>query len=386
MRHPSSTCPVGMAVLLGLLPVISAQAQATDPQLQKILDDWKKRQSGMDSVRYEVTGHHTTLKGTRRMPGQPRGQLFPEQDVTCEIRWKVLFDFRTGRYRREVREDLYDFTLKKTSPTLRLDVFNGSVIKAGAPREQNEAVFSRQPDKHIDFVVIDGNMQGAPFAVEFMPLFFGHGIIRVTGNEVVPGKLRTQVDANHLHVHGEAIHDGRPCLVLRTQTLSLTNTSVDEFWVDLARDSAIIRYVTYAGKHPFLDIHLKYDQVSGRSLPQQWTLTHYRGTAPSLIYRMRVTKLEVNPPASAEDFEIEAKPSSRIEERTYGESPSPLVSPTASVRVFELNEAGEKKEIPDPYGRERTPQPTRWWVWVAVVGASLMVAAFAIHRRCRTSS
>jgi hypothetical protein len=218
-----------------------------------------------------------------------------------------------------------------------------------------------------------------------MPLFFAHGIIRTALDEIAPGKLRKKADAEYLTLHGQGVHRGKACLVVRSQTMQLSLTSYDEFWIDPSRQSAVLRYVMYSDKRIFNDIDIEYQQTAHGWLPQRWTFTHYSGTAPTVIYRMKVDRWEANPPTTEADFDIKAEPGMLVEERVYDESVHPLVDPKSAVRVYRLEEGGGKTEIPDPFGRPRDLSPRwRWWQWAAAAVVTATVLAgigWTVRRR-----
>ena len=367
----------GLAGFALILTAGSACGQATDPRLGKVLADWEKRQQAVDSIRYVVKGQHVIPKGSLRDDtGAPLKTPAPAEDVTAEVNWLAVFDFPKGRHRLEVSEQVFDRKSNRFHPQMGIFVSNGKGAKSAMPRDRNTSEGFTPPPSHIDLVVSSGNMRGVPFQSEYMPLFFAHGLIRTMAEEVVPGKLRGKPDPEYLSFHGQGVHAGRPCIVIRTQTLQLANTSFDEFWTDPARDSAIVRYVMYSGKNIFNNIDIQYQQTPHGWLPERWTFTHYSGTVPTVIYRMRVESWQAAPPTSDADFDLPVKPGMIVEERVYDDTVNPLVAPKSATRVYRYGESGGKSEIPDPLGRPRDlGGKTPWWYWA--VGGALAVAVIA---------
>jgi hypothetical protein len=180
------------------------------------------------------------------------------------------------------------------------------------------------------------------------------------------------------------VHGGVPCQVIRTQALKLSTTSYDEFWVDPARDSAIVRYVMYSGKNIFNNIDMQYQKTPHGWLPKQWVFTHYSGTMPSVIYRMHVESWSANPGMSDADFDIPTAPGMIVEETVLDETNHPLVNPKSATRVYRYGEDGSRTEIPDSYGRPRSlGKETHWWYWAAGGVIVLIAAGFLIWRVLR---
>lgn len=377
-----SLCLAGLFVNGGL-----AADEKSREQLQKVLADWQKRQKYVDRIRYRIQGEHVTPKGSGTDDvGRPLGPNVPPRDMAGEERWMFLLDFTTGRYRIEINEQVWHQRSGKFIPYAAVVAFDGSRVWSAMPREANPTMSPKQPE----LIIISGNLRGVPFRHEHVPVAFAHGLIRTIEDEVTPADgLRKRVNPDYFYVHGRGVHAGRPCLVVRTQTLKLGTTSYDEFWVDPARDSAVVRYVMYTrGNTVFNDIHINYQQTPRGWLLQGWTFTSLDGRGrPDVIYRMRVQERTIDPPVSDADFRLEARPGMLIEEREYLEPKTdrPLVDPESKVKLYRLGEEGEREEVPDPYGRPQPAEPRNWLPWLAagLVAAAGGAAWFLRSRRKR---
>jgi outer membrane lipoprotein-sorting protein len=348
----------------------TARAQAPDPRLERMFADWKERQEDFKSVRYEIDGARVTARGSGTdSMGRPVKPEKPPRDISCPVHWVFLIDFTTGRYRREVNEVLYEVGTGKSYPRITLDAFDGSLIRGAMPRQANTTKNFTPSPSAPDVVTISGNLRAVPFQSEYLPIFFGHGIIRTMGHEIFAGGFANQPDIANFHIHGNAVHSGRSCVVIRNQALKLSTTSYDEYWVDTGRKSSIVRYVEYSGGKVFNDISIDYKDVRNHWLPARWVFTHYNLGRTSFLDRM-TAEVKIDPDFSDADFKFDASPGMLVEESHYGDSPNPLVTPEAQRKFYTINESGIKTEIIDG------ETVKAWPVWKWAIPVAFLVISF----------
>jgi hypothetical protein len=368
-----------------------AAAQAPDPRLEKVLADWQKRQDRFRAIKYEVRGTHhvprgaytlvaSILPGTR--PGtQPKGET-PSQDLKAPVGFTLLLDFERERFWRELREQIYDQTDDRLVPQVMKDVFNGSVMKCYMPRKDNPGLTEAQPE----MIVASGNMKNGAFRINYFPIFFGHGRIYTPMAEIIPGQLKKRADPEYLYVHGTGVHDGRTCLIVRTRTLKLVNTSFDEYWVDAARESAILRYVAYSGNNVPNDVTIRYSKSPGGWLPESWRWVSYLKGKTLYWEDMRVEKVTIDPTFTDANFDITITPGMVVEERTDQATNHPIATPKSTISVYKAEKDGGKEEFPDPYHRKgdqyQARRIARWaWAWLALPLAG--IAGFLLWAKRR---
>lgn len=366
-------------------------AEEIDPRLAKVLADWQKRQNAFRSVRYEVRGQHKVPKGaykalnlSARVPGLRRDQPIPPHDLVEAVSLTLFLDFETGRHRSKLLVPQYNLNSGSVVPLVKESTFDGSVAKGAFPRDQNPGLGSKTPE----FSVASGNMKTEEFRNDFFPIFFGHGRIYTMLEPIIPGQLRNKPDPDYLYVHGTGVHDGRTCLIVRSQTLKTATTSFEEYWVDTARESAIIREVSYSNAKPMRDFSIRYRKSSDGWLPESWRLEHY--VSRSLVYsdNMRVDKVDVNLLVNDADFQMEIKPGMIVEERKDHPMIHPLVTPKSSISVYRAKEGGDREELPDPYGREGDQYQEHLrrkssWVWGWSMLPVFAIGGFLIWARRR---
>jgi hypothetical protein len=203
-----------------LFPSLRAVAQPTDPRLQKVFEDWQRRCDRIESIRYEVEGNHVVPKGSvldplRNVPVKPEK---PPRDVLCAIQRILLLDFASNRHRLQIDEEQWDATTGERRRLIATTLFDGAFVKSKGGFKEPPP---RDPDTPPipDISVHSGNLKNDGFRSIHWPMFVGHGIIAPIGDAIVPGKLKITPDIEMFRIHGEGVHQGRPCLVIRTHAL-----------------------------------------------------------------------------------------------------------------------------------------------------------------------
>jgi hypothetical protein len=367
-----AVCLFGMGGTLLLSD--TAAGEPTDARLEKILADWQKRQHRFQTVQYEVRGERKLPKGTydsflaaTRMGGSKNP--VPPQNLSAPLSITLLLDFEKGRHRRENKDSTFHLDSGKLFPQVERDIFNGSVMKGHTPREENRLLGAKAPE----MTIVSGNMKNGEFLSSYFPMFFAHGRIYTNMEPILPGRLRNKPDPDYLYLHGTGVHEGRVCSIVRTQTLKRTGSSFSEYWVDTARDSAIVRYLTYSDNKPMEDLTIRYRESPAGWLPESWRWNLYM--MGHLLYsdNMRVEKMLANPPVKDADFEMEIRPGMIVEERTVHATQHPLTTPKSTISVYQAKEKSGREELPDPYHRkgdqyhEQLRRKNLWmWGWLGV--------------------
>jgi hypothetical protein len=354
-----------------------ATAEGIDPQLEKVLADWQKRQHRVETVEYQVRGEHKVPRGaynsmsflTRKAPDKEN----PPQDLVGTVGFTVFLDFAKGRHRRKIEDQVYNLSSGKLDREVMEDVFDGSVMKCLIPRSENPHL----GDKIPEMTIVSGDMKNGAFLGQYYPIFFAHGRIHTAMEQIIPGQLRNKPDPDYLYVHGRGVHDGRACLILRTRTLKMSDTSFEEYWVDAPRESAILRYVMYSNGKPLNDVAISYRQTSAGWFPENWRSNAY--VNGSLLYSevVRVEKVQFDLSVKDADFAMEIKPGMLVEDRVDQPAVHPRVTPKSTLSVYRTKEGGGREEVPDPYHRkgDQYQQNTRsknlWataWLVLPLVG------------------
>lgn len=364
-------------------------AQEADARIAQVVADWLKRQERTQRVRYEVSGQATVPKGSRT---PPQGLASPEEsgenpprDITSPIKEIMLIDFASGRYRIYLERQTYDKGTDRLYPVVNTRVFDGKELKGWSPRHLNtHPVIGVKPGEP-EIGIAKGNLSGAAFTVGERPFFAGHGSIAWTEGQIMPGKLRTMPDTELLTVHGQGVHNGRACLVLRTPTRRGHSTSFDEYWVDTQRESALARQLHYVGNVAQYEISIEYQPTAQGWLPKRWTVTErtIAKTAsgkPSYLSSINVDRLELEPSIQSSDFEIEEQPGMIVDVRNYSSSkPGVPLAEETETTVFMIDSEGQRQMV----STNLSPGRYRWWYLTGgILAALLLVGAWwRRHRR-----
>jgi hypothetical protein len=350
-------------------------AEDINPRLQKVLADWQKRQHQTETVEYHVRGEHKVPRGAYDfMPsfigGKSINQTNPLQELVGKVGFTVLLDFVKGRHHRKIEDRMYNISSGNLDREVREDVFDGSKMKCLIPREDNQQIGAKIPE----LTIVSGDMKNGAFRSDFYPIFFGHGRISTAMEQIVPGRLRNKPDPEKLYIHGTGVHDGRVCLVLRTHAIKMHTTSFDEFWVDVPRDSAILRYVSYSGGKPLGDITVHYRKTSDGWLPENWRINSYVNGHLLYFRIIRVESFQFDVPVNDVFFEMHIKPGMIVEERADHATKHPLATPKSDLSIYRAGEGGVREYIPDPYHRKQgdlyqhiNRRKIVWtWAWLAL--------------------
>jgi hypothetical protein len=370
----------GWTLLVG-----GTEARAGDPRLDKVLADWQKRQNRFQTVEYRVEGEHAIPKGaysvlSRALSGEgPNGHPIPAEELTAPASFTILLDFARGRHRLQSREVAFNLDSGNLATQVRTCVYDGTFWKNLVPKNENSAMAPGTPEMGV----VSGNLKNQQFETMIFPIFFGHGRLYILEEGILPGKLRLHQDPNYLYIHGNGVQDGCPCLILRTQVLQLGNRRFDEYWVDTARDSAILRYLAYSDDQPITAIAIQYRELHEGWWPESWHWTEFDRGKTLYFERMRVMKRRLDPPVSDGDFEMNAKPGMTVEVVTNRAIKNPLEMPAFEVSVYRIDDNGEKVAIPDPYHRQedRYSQQfrTKHWLWL-LLPLAVILALFGWTR------
>jgi hypothetical protein len=362
-------------------------AQPPDPRLEKVFADWQNRRTRTKAVLYRLRGESVQPKGcfTGQLDGYPPSKEIPPRDLVYPIKWTLLLDFATNRHRLETEEQEYDVSTDRLYPTVWTRIFDGEVLKSFRPRERNTHPLSGMGPTNADVAIGKGHIgMGAAFKTNYWPLFVGHGIVPWQEGPIIPGKLKVQPDIEMVSVHGQGVHQGRPCLVLRTHALQRAFTAFDEFWVDPARDSAVVRQILMTNGIAFIEFDIEYQKTARGWLPRNWTTTQrdFNKGKTVFLQRMRVEELTLEPPLRDADFQIEEKPGMLVTHLTYS---APLAgqgwaeTPEPTTSHYRLGENGSRYQVVFVDGEERRLGYSRWW-WTAALLVLAGLSGWLIHR------
>jgi hypothetical protein len=390
--------------LTQLLPVLAAllladgiaAAQGPSPSVESILEGWKKRRERVQRIRYSVAGESIVPKGSQATDdlGMPK-PAEPPQDVAQEQNVTFLLDMAHQRFRMELEGSIYVERAKALSPRVSVIAFDGRDIMTAMPRDRNTSSVHTPGPLDPDLMVSRGakkrNPLNAVIALYQAPLLFAHGFVPQYAQ---PPAFDRPPDVDDFIVRGQATRDGRPCIIVKTFPLHQSSqTSWDEYWVDVERDCAVVRQLGYKNDKPIVDLEITYQETKQGWLPQRWTGTtrNQKGIVLN-VTRQRVKEFVIDPAASDADYRLEAGPGMIILEDDYDSPKEAQTGPGFRRKTFRVAENGSWKELVIVNGAEQPSEEQVSWIrrhWLGLglglLGALLLGAGglWVVRRRRR---
>lgn len=366
-----------LATALAISPVSGQVGKPTPEQkarVKAVFDAWNERRAQWKSVRYRTSGTETVPAGSIiRAPdsGGP-GEAVPPTDVVLPRKDILLLDLVGNRHRLERSGQVYSAA--------------GGQSRASASGHDGKELWQSQPleraTRHMeqhDAIILTGNLREAAFTPPDWPCFLAHGIIPQQAVPIVPGKLAPKRDESEFYFHAMVQHEGRPCVVLRTEPDHFVGTSFDEYWVDSGRGGLVLRHIGYAGGAPAMQFDLRYKDVDGNQLLAGWDLAMLRNGRAWRLFRMQVDTCDLEPAFDSEDFALKVLPGMRIVQlQRGGTEDSPSRAKEVSERTFVADDNGR----PVQTGGPPLPDLSLWWyAGGACALLAILIVAWRLRRR-----
>lgn len=346
------------SLFLGTSSSHAALGNASDQLLEQILRDWKARQESTLTVRYQLEGTGTVVKGSVQgivqNPELAGEGTLPPEDYTYPGSLVYKIDFVKGLVRRERGAEIYDVTTKKFARQYSVHVFDGKTHTAHHPKEKNEP----PPGSLLSDVALDAP---ADFRFEFqdLPVFLAHGTIPAAQMPTL-SKLKPAVDATSFRVVGKGMVRQAECIVLK----SGKDSRHVQYWVDPRKQSAVVRVETYSGENLVSRLDVDYKEIEWGHVPSGWTVNHFFGGQPTQMASFSVSNCAVNEPLEAGSFEIDLRPG--------------MVVQKGKMEFFTVSDVGEL----EPY-RRKDGSGSRIRLTLLLVAAvvALIVAGVVLYKK-----
>jgi hypothetical protein len=369
--------------------LVCSTTTASDPTVEKILSDWLERFNKVNTVRYTLSG--TTV--------QPNFKMAKPLDVNLI----VTFDLEKRRIRiEESRQvaalrrnaDKKKLEKKGTFDATELDLFesyklytcDGKKYYHRMPKERNLAFQNAEST----FSISTGNLFTLAYATDFWPLFDAHGIVGTTKRILRPDKLPETHKLDDFHIRGQVNHDKRPCTLLGNDPPNEQVPLVDEFYVDVERESAISRRVYYGKKIPVIKIDVVHARTDHGWMPASWTKTSYSPVTGSMIeqVKLKVDRIEFNVSLTDDMFTLTPQPGEIVTELEYPETGRGLDLYEPARRKSLVKSDGswqmqEEKGFKTAEGVQLQPEKSTWHWWlIGSLGAVVLIAGgYILYRR-----
>ncbi len=277
---------------------LAAEAEAAT--VKKILELWSKRRSLVKTAMWECEGKAVIPRGwcdppdDVSVPGAGE-RHYPEEDFEYDCTLKLWIDFERERIRREpvvaLCQNLEETGRADPLALVQTCVFDGKYTVVSYAPEWMAHQWAGTPQ-----VVIDEGMRFFVVNSEYAFAFVAAGMVDVPSQ--VP--FYRGEDPSRFHIVGRATHQGRECVVVRTEVRPPSVKHYD-IWVDVERDGAIVKRVSYANAKPTFTLNVEYGPVAGTWMPTEYS---FAGGPHWPSGRMKVTRLELQAPIDPEVFRL----------------------------------------------------------------------------------
>jgi hypothetical protein len=361
---------VGSCVLFVAAP--PCRGQPPDARVGRILADWTQRRESIKAIRYRVFGERIQPKGSflGRVANEPPEAALPLQDLKSPCEYMLLLDFVGKRVRFESTEQRYRLEIGGLAPFVEKQVFDTRSKTLAWPRAANSAPgYARRPldaDVTIGKHQSDERLMNVVGTNGLSPLLLGTGLVC---GVIIHAHFAQKLDADDFMVHGQAVHAGRTCLVLRSYPQSGTVGPIfDEYWIDVERRGLILRQLLFMEGKVDEDWDISYQETPNGWFPQAWAVNMFNGRVVSRYERMRVVEVNCDPVMNDSDFRIPIEPGMIVwEDLGIGRD----------AKIYRAGADGSLHELVN--GVEKAPLWPRF-AWLAAVLA-VALAAWRILRR-----
>lgn len=316
---------------------------AEDNPLPRILRDWEKRRQDVGLVVYRYSGTRTWPQGayndmTARAEKSSSADATadnPEKDVTGIVKISATLDFRNNRCRIESEEDDY-FPSRRALYRMRLLTVGNEGIRTTQILEKTEPTAQK-----VDFVIAKGDAQ-SEFILDrryHLPMVFASGVVPTRDQRVKESNFALEVDSEAFAFERYTEEQGRTLAVLRVDDFGHGGyRATNHYWVDLERNSAIVKYTGKLGESGSNGsvLNIEYGLTDGVWLPTRWTRTYIgvygrKGVTESVTVSETARLSNV----SNETFVVKPSPGMQVVEYEYSrdsQSKELLVQETSFVQ------------------------------------------------------
>lgn len=386
MRNTILLATSGMALVTALLCAAALPAQSTDKRLETVLRDWSRRREQFKKVRYTLVGERVYPKGIIQLNADrtPMAVPLPKQDTPLPLRRMFLLDLLGKRFRLEIDEKAYGRS--GVYPIRRIDLFDGKEYKILHPRDPNPD--ARSPTIAPDVAIVKGDASSRAFELAHWPLFDSLGIVQSMLFRSTADKLVSQPESDLLFVQGDSIHQGRQCIIIRTHAKKAGKGWYEEYWVDPARESVVVKHLVVSNKVPVEDFVLNYEKKNPGWTLTGWTYTRRRLGARNdvtAIERVRVQQILYDEGLGDPDFTIQLRPGMVVARTEFTPGAPGPGQPTFDLKQQEyvrLDERGNPVPI-DKWTGEPIPSHRRLWPWLGCGFALAVVSGLMLYWRWR---
>jgi hypothetical protein len=373
-----------LAVLIGCGLAGPAAAQPKkDDAVARVLADWQARQGKVKTARYVLAG---TVEHVA--PLLPDSTPIPENDRVRPFRATLLLDLERGRVRFDKEEDQLDGNGKWARGY-------GTFAHDGNETRQGRTPGQPHTGRGFDLAILKNarsGHEGSQVYDYYWPVLFAHGIVPTMHHPAYAERLPTSFDPEDFVSLGRRPLGGGVYTVIRTEPLPAASPMLDEYWVDVAKQGAIRRYVYLTNGQPWFRLDIDWRETPAGWWPAKWTYTFtLDGKKVNRVAKLAVESYEYDPPVSDADFTLPAEPGMREVIVAEATPPGSGLNPSYPARrVYRITESGEwvETEARGPTTLDGIQLPPNrgwgWWPWAGGAAAAAVVGVAWVWRRQRS--
>jgi hypothetical protein len=354
-------------VLVAVGPTAAQQPQPgphSDAKVAALLAAWEKKRESMPPIRYVYKQEY----------------YWPERDVLGEKQkerrysesHELLFDWKTGRYRRLVTEPSSDGGLVRWTIT-----YDG--VQAASIRELLLANGTPKPDAPRKGAVTKGKLEAMGTVVaDALPPYLTMSILPIPGSgRHSKSTLFPEISSDQLYYAHHVVVGGTGLDVYRTYPFGQKGTECfAEITVDPKRDAVVTKYAVCSGATLGQLFTLDYVNRDGRWLPSGWTFEEYSSRRLFSRYTAKVDSGAVESITDS-SFTTTFEEGMSVTLKTVTVEPGKAYHSTSEELLTQRD--GELASLVATSGG-------RWrWFWL-LIPATLSVAGYLLYRvRWRTT-
>jgi hypothetical protein len=288
--------------------------QSTNAPLLSISRDWQMRRSRSSPIRYHLNCKRTWFRGASSpyalLDAEARSAEKSEQEVGASCARIVLLDLQRNRFRIEFDNAEYATESEKLYRIRCIEAGDGTTLRVRVLEDSLPG--GTAPGTRVDFWTVTGDRGILPpgiFERGYEPMFFAAGVVPARDIRIRPTALFPTNDIAAFSFGGANIEKGRRCEIIREGR--------KEYWIDRARDSAIVKMILYREIQPLVTIDITYQHTQAGWLPEKWMRSEYQNGKISMTEEVEVTQIDVDPSIEPPDFILKATAGMRVKEQRF---------------------------------------------------------------------
>jgi hypothetical protein len=315
--QPNKRHLLGHLIACVTVLLTTGHASANDDgqlELNKIIKDWQRRREALHSVRYVLAGSTFAARGAyNSSPDVPRqGQDYPKNGETHDVTKTILLDFDKNRIRKETRGMIFYTNEGRFIPFSTIEVFDGKSFRVYRPRDGNYLRPALAPEHQEEISKQTDHYASWILNLADRPIFHAHGIVSCLESPIEPRQLRVSPALPAFISHRRGVVAGRRCSVFSVALAKDNPGTLMEHWVDLDRDSSIVRSIGFVENEPFAQLDVEHQKTPNGWLPAGWTITWFSRSKkqPKTIETSETLQVKasvINATLSDSEFELPQK-------------------------------------------------------------------------------